>query len=159
MLNFLLQNWGNIASAVGLLFSFLAFIFSRRASRAAKQAQDFALTRSLGEDVNNASKAASEVTAYIRSEKAEMATVRIDELIRATSYIIARWDAKLSQPSKNHLLKIREQLHLVHDLLGKAPIGELSIKDKTAIARFCREVPTVFVEEYGVALREVDKKV
>ncbi len=159
MSRFLLQNWGNFASVAGLLFSFLAFIFSRRASRAAKQAQDFALTRSLGEDINNASKSASEITAYVRSEQTEMATMRIGELIGATSYIIARWDAKLSESSKNRLLKIREQLHLVHDLLAKRPIGELSARDKTALARFCREVPTTFVEEYGVALREVAKRV
>src|SRR5271166_2782103 len=159
MQRFLSQNWGNVASLAGLLFSFLAFIFSRRASRAAKQAQDFALTRSLGEDMNNASKTASEITAYVRSEKAEMATMRISELICATSYIIARWDAKLSESSKNRLLKIREQLHLVHDLLAKAPMGELGARDKTALARFCREVPTAFVEEYGIALREVDRKV
>jgi hypothetical protein len=38
-------------------------------------------------------------------------------------------------------------------------MAELSSRDKTAVARFCREVPTVFAEEYGVALREVDKKV
>ncbi|HXM23045.1 MAG TPA: hypothetical protein VN948_17440 [Terriglobales bacterium] len=74
--------------------------------------------------------------------------IRIGELIGATSYIIARWDAKLSELSKNRLLKIREQLHLVHDLLGKAPMGELSPRDKTAVARFCREVPTAFVEEF-----------
>jgi len=150
---------GNLASVAGLLFSFLAFIFSKKASKAAKQAQQFALTRSLGEDINNASKTASEIVTYVRSEKAEMAVVRISELIGVTIYIIARWDAKLSELSKNRLLKVREQLHLVHDLLGKTPMGELSARDKTTLARFCREVPTTFVEEYGVALREVDKKV
>jgi len=159
MSRFFLQNWGNVASALGLLFSFLAFIFSKRASRAAKGAQEFALTRSLGEDMNNASKTASEIVAYIRSEKSELGLVRIGELIGATSYIIARWDAKLSESSKNRLLKIREQLHLVHDLLGKAALADLSVKDRTALARFCREVPTTFVEEYGVAVREVDKRV
>jgi len=75
MESFLSKNWGNVASLAGLLFSFLAFIFSRRASKAAKQAQDFALTRSLGEDMNNASKMARDITAYVRSEKAEMATL------------------------------------------------------------------------------------
>jgi hypothetical protein len=159
MRNFLLLNWGNLASIVGLVFSFLAFIFSKRASRAAKQAQQFALTRSLGEDINNASKTASEIAAYVRSEKPEMAVVRIGELISATSYTISRWDAKLSESSKNRLLKTREQLHLVHDLLGKSAIADLSAKDRTALARFCREVPTSFVEEYGVAVREVDKRV
>ena len=83
----------------------------------------------------------------------------ISELISATSYIITRWDAKLTELSKNRLLKTREQLHLVHDLLGKSPMGALSGRDKGMIARFCREVPVAFVEEYGTALREVDKKV
>ncbi|MCU1297476.1 MAG: hypothetical protein JWO91_1754 [Acidobacteriaceae bacterium] len=91
MQRFLSQNWGNIASVAGLLFSFLAFIFSRRASKAAKQAQDFVLTRSLSEDMNNAGKTASEITVYIRrSEKPGLATIRIGELIAATSYITAR---------------------------------------------------------------------
>lgn len=75
MSDFLKQNWGNLASVLGLLFSFLAFIFSKRASRAAKGAQEFVLTRSLGEDMNNASKVASEIVAYIRSEKSELGTI------------------------------------------------------------------------------------
>lgn len=159
MSDFLMQNWGNLASVLGLLFSFLAFIFSKRASRAAKGAQEFVLTRSLGEDMNNASKVASEIVAYIRSEKSELGAIRIGELIAASSYIIARWDAKLSEASKNRLLRTREQLHLVHDLLGKGAIVDLGAKDRTALARFCREAPTVFVEEYGIAVREVDKQV
>jgi hypothetical protein len=158
MYRFLSQNWGNIASMVGLLFSFLALLFSERASRAARGAQELALTRSLGEDMNNASKTASEITAYIRSDKFELATVRISELIGVASYIIARWDAKLSEASKNRLLKTREQLHLVHDLLVKSGVNELSARDRTALGRFCREVPTTFVEEYGVAVREIDKQ-
>ena len=159
MRNFWLHNWGNLARVAGLVFSFLAFVFSKRASRAAKQAQQFALTRSLGEDMNNAGKTASEIAAYVRSEKPEMALVRIGELISATSYIISRWDARLSESSKNRLLKVREQLHLVHDLLGKSAMAELGTRDRTALARFCREVPTTFVEEYGIAVREVDKRV
>lgn len=90
MWNFLGQNWGNLASVCGLLFSFLAFVFSKRASKAAKDARELALSRSLGEDMNDASKIASDVAAYVRSEKAEMALVRIGELIGRTSYIISR---------------------------------------------------------------------
>jgi hypothetical protein len=159
MERFLSQNWGDVASVAGLLLSFLALILSTRASKAAKQARDFALTRTLGEDMNNAGKTASEIIAYVRSQRVEMATIRIGELIGATSYIIARWDTKLSESSKNRLLSIRQQLHLVYDLLGKAPMDDLSTKDKTAMAKFCREVPSAFMEEYGVVLREVDKKV
>ena len=158
MWNFLGQNWGNLASVAGLVFSFLAFVFSKRASRAAEEARELTLSRSLGEDMNNASKVASDIAAYVRSEKSDMALVRLLELIHQTSYIISRWDAKLGESSKNRLIKTREQLHAVHDLLSKSDLAAASPRDRAALARFCREVPTVFVEEYGIVVRTVDRQ-
>ena len=159
MWKFFGQNWGNIASVVGLVFSFFAFVFSKRASRAAREARELTLSRSLGEDMNNANKIASDVSAYVRSEKAEMALVRLGELIALTSYIISRWESQLPVSSKNRLLTSREQLHLVHDLLDRVKGGEISTKDKATLARFCREVPTVFTEEYGRAISRMDRRI
>lgn len=45
MWSFLGQNWGNLASVVGVVFSFFAFVFSKRASKAAKEARGLALSR------------------------------------------------------------------------------------------------------------------
>jgi len=56
MWKFFGQNWGNLASIAGLVFSFLAFLFSKRASKAANEARDLTLSRSLCEDMNNANK-------------------------------------------------------------------------------------------------------
>jgi hypothetical protein len=158
MWKFFGQNWGNTASVIGLLFSFLAFVFSKRASKAAREARELTLSRSLGEDVNNASKIASDVAAYVRSEKAEMALVRLGELISLTSYIISRWEAHLSMPSRNRLITAREQLHVLHDVLDRVKGGPINAKDKATFARFCREVPTVFIEEYGRAIRGMDRR-
>src|SRR5712692_67354 len=119
MWTFFGQNWGNLASVAGLVFSFLAFLFSKRASKAASEARELTLSRSLGEDMNNANKIAADVSAYVRSEKAEMALVRLGELISLTSYIISRWESQLPVSSKNRLMTSREQLHIVHDLLDR----------------------------------------
>ncbi len=158
MSKFFAQNWGNLVSIAGLLFSFLAFIFSKRASTASAQARENTLARSLGEDMNTANKIASDAAAYVRSDKWEMALVRLAELISLTSYIIARWEAKLPESSKNRLIKAREQSHIVHDLLGRVQVTQASPRDRMTLARFCREIPTVFVEEYGAAIRAVDTR-
>jgi len=158
MWNFLGQNWGNIASVAGLIFSFLAFVFSKRASKAAKEARELALSRSLGEDMNNANRIAADAVAYIRGEKPEMALISMGELIRLTSYIITRWDVQLPVSSKNRLISSREQLHAVQDLLYRARGGEIGGRDKTTIAKFCREAPTVFIEEYGKAISRMDRR-
>jgi hypothetical protein len=158
MWKFLGQNWGNLASVAGLVFSFFAFVFSKRASKAAKEARELALSRSLGEDMNNANKIASDVVAYVRAEKAEMALIRMGELISLTSYIISRWDAQLPVSSKNRLISSREHLHIVHDLLDRVKGEAVSAKDKTTLARFCREVPAIFTEEYGKAISRMDRR-
>lgn len=158
MWDFLRREWGDIASVVGLFFSFLAFIFSKRASIAAEQAKEAALSRALGEDLNNACKIAGDIAAYLRSKKTEIALVRLVELISLSSYIISRWNNKLPETSKNQLLKTREELHIIHDLLGKINIEQISSRDRNTIARFCREVPVAYEELYGVAVREIDKQ-
>src|SRR5260370_38681987 len=114
---FLKANWGNLASVVGLLFSFLAFVFSKRASIAAREAREAVFIRSFGEDLNNASKAAAEAVAYIRSEKFELAILRTTELINQTSYIITRRSSNLSINSKNRILQARDILDATNDLL------------------------------------------
>jgi hypothetical protein len=52
MADFWNQNWGNLASVAGLVFSILAFVFAKRASTAVREARDAALRQSLGEDMH-----------------------------------------------------------------------------------------------------------
>lgn len=98
------------------------------------------------------------MVAYIRAEKAEMALIRIGELIGHTSYIISRWDVQLPVSSKNRLITSREQLHIVHDLLERVKGGEIGVKDKATLARFYREVPVVYTEEYGKFVSRMDRR-
>jgi len=56
MFNFL----GSRASLIGLVFSILAFVFSKRASTAAREARDAVMRQSLSQDMSSAVRMAGE---------------------------------------------------------------------------------------------------
>jgi hypothetical protein len=153
MVNFLAGNWGNIASVAGLVFSILAFVFSKRASVAAREARDATLLRSLSEEMNGASRTASEIVTYVGMQRGDMALLRTSELMNHTSYFMARWDNRLSEGSKNNLLSVREQLHFIHEVLTKSTVADLSPKAKAQLAQASQRVNAIFSEEYGRSVK------
>jgi hypothetical protein len=157
MLEHLARNWGNWASVVGLLFSILAFIFSKRASKAAEQARDSVLRRSLTQDMNDANRTASDIVRFVGIERGDMALLRAGELLNETSYFISRWDAKLSEQSKTNLLRVREQLLSIHEVLVKKPIVEFTPTQKSRLAQSCQQVNVILSEEFGSAMKATDK--
>ena len=50
MSDFIVRNWGNLASVAGLVFSILAFVFAKRASTAAREARDAAMQAEMAAD-------------------------------------------------------------------------------------------------------------
>jgi hypothetical protein len=77
MFNFL----GSLASLIGLVFSILAFVFAKRASTAAREARDAVRRQSLSADMNSAARIASEVVMYLRTERNEVALLRVGDLM------------------------------------------------------------------------------
>lgn len=146
-------NWGNVASVAGLVFSILAFVFSKRASVAAREARDAAFLKSLSEEMNEANRNAGEIVTYVGMGRGDMALRRTSELMNQTSYFLARWDNRLSEDSKNNILSTREQLLWIHRVLTKGAIPGLSPKAKAELAQACQQVNAVFSEEYGRAVR------
>jgi hypothetical protein len=159
MIDFLTRNWGNLASIAGLFFSILAFIFSKRASKAARQARDAVLRRSLSEEMNGANRTAGEIVTYVGLERGDMALIRAGELMTQTSYLVARWDNKLTEGSKNNLLSMREQLRSIHEVLTKGPMSALTPKAKMQLAQTCQRVNATYSEEYGRAVRASEDEV
>jgi hypothetical protein len=159
MIDFLAGNWGNVASVAGLVFSILAFIFSKRASVAAREARDAAFLKSLSQEMNEANRNAGEIVTYVGMGRGDMALLRTSELMNQTSYFMARWDNRLSEGSKNNLLSVREQLHAIHDVLTKNPVADLSPKAKAQLARACQLVNATFSEEYGTAVKASEGEV
>jgi hypothetical protein len=159
MRDYLARNWGNLASVAGLVLSFLAFWFSKRASKAAEEARDSILRRSLGQDMNSANRTAADIVRFVAMERGDMALLRTGELMSETSFLITRWEAKLSGNSKTNLLTAREHLRSIHGVLTKGLIAELSPSQKMRLAQSCQQVNVIFSEEYGAAVKASDKEV
>src|SRR5215472_7220910 len=158
MTKFIVENWGNVASVVGLVFSTLAFIFSKRASTAAGQARNAALRRSLAEKMNGASRLAREIVTYVGLERGGMALLRVGELIDRTSYLVARWETRLHEKSRNNLLIARQQLQIAHGVLSKTEKIDLTPKARRDLSDACQRVSAIFSEEHDAAVMgsEVD---
>ena len=157
--DFFAGNWGSLASVAGLVFSILAFVFSKRATKAARQARDSVLSRSLGEDMSGASRVAAEIVTYVGMDRGDMALLRVNELMNHTSYFVARWDDKLSEQSKNNLLSARAQVRSVHEVLTKNAVASMSPKSKAQLVQACQRVSSIFCEEHGTAIKAADREV
>jgi hypothetical protein len=157
MSEFFARNWGNLASVVGLVFSALAVVFSRRASQAAKEARDAVLRRSLGEDMSELNRAAGDIVTYVGVGRGDMALVRVTELLNRTSYIASRWESKFSKESRDNLVTAQGELQSIHDVLSKSAIAELPPKQRERLTRSCQSVSLVFGEEYGRAVTAADE--
>src|ERR1700683_4792183 len=116
MFNFL----GNLASLFGLVFSFLAFVFSKRASAAARQARDAAMRQSLSESMDGAARMASEIVMHVRAERNELALLRIGDLMNHNGYLSGRWEDRLAKKSKDSLFRAQGLLRSMHLLLSAA---------------------------------------
>jgi hypothetical protein len=128
MSDFIVRNWGNLASVAGLVFSILAFVFAKRASTAAREARD----------------------------KSEMALLRIGDLMNQASYIIARWETRLSEKSRNNLLDGTAELRLMHGVLTKSAHGALAGTQKVRLTTAAQRVNSMFNEERGAAVKAAE---
>ena len=156
MRTFLIQNWGSLASVAGLVFSILAFVFSKRASKAAKEARELVLSRSLSQDMNEGGRKASDIVTYVGLGRGDMTLIRVGELLDLVSYFIARWEARLGAESRNRLLTTREQLLSIHGVLTKSQLADLKPADRARLAQTCQRVSVTFSEEYGNAVKAAD---
>jgi len=151
MADFFVRNWGNLASVAGLVFSILAFVFAKRASTAAREARDAAMRQSLGEYMNGVARIAAEVLAHLRNEKCDMALLRISDLMDQTSYLVGRWETRLSKKSKDNLSHAQEHLRSMHEALNVT--SDLTREDKARLAQAGQQVSGIFSTEQGVAAR------
>jgi hypothetical protein len=158
MVEFLKANWGNIASALGLVASSLAFVFSKSASKAAKQARSSVLQQSLGQEMNSANRIAREITTYASTDRGEIALLRIGELLDMTHYLVARWSSRLEENSRNNLLLPREQLQSAHDVLSRGELANLAQKDRRILQAACQRISGIFSQEYGTAVKADEVK-
>jgi hypothetical protein len=155
--SFITRNYGDWASVAGLVFSILAFVFSKRASKAAKEARDLALKRSLSQDLSAADRVAREIVTFMLIERSDMARIRTVELINDTSYLVTRWRNHLSEQSRVNLQIARERLQSIQAVLSKSGPQELTPDRKSRVLKLSQEASQILSEELGAAIRASDE--
>lgn len=130
MIEHLARNWGNWASVAGLVFSILAFVFSKRASKAAQEARDSILWRTSAQEMMEAEHMAVEISRFVSEGRGEMALLRADDLWRRVGYCANRWDTRLTSQSKVNLGLARDQLQVVRSVLAARAIPDLKSQQK-----------------------------
>ncbi len=156
---FLLTNWGNLASVVGLILSLLAAILASRASKAAEGARRAVLSRTMAEEISGGYKLASEITMLIGISQFNMALTKCSDLLDVPNRIRIRWLEALATTSKNNWLLARQQLDSIHAVLAKASSGTtLTPRELAQLTKSCLSVRTIFVEEQTTATKAADQR-
>lgn len=104
---FFLENWGSLASVLGLLVSLGTFLVAQRAKNAAREARDAARRRNLAEEIQETMTKAVQIGLFLPQSRWDIVWLRAQELVAASSTVRARWEDHLDEASKNSLLLIR----------------------------------------------------
>lgn len=158
---FLIANWGNLASVAGLLVSLGALLFARSAAQTAKLVRQEMQRYSLHEYLSVFVARFQEFLLLMRLAKWELAWLRTDELIAALTWAISKWDLVLGTDrtrrltnAQNLLRQIRTKLdasearglneEMKRDLLTSA---QLVLEEVTTIqGQISRDLETTGVE-------------
>ncbi len=74
------------------------------------------------------------------------------------SYLIARWETRLSEKSRNNLSDGVEELRSMHRVLTKSVRGSLAERQKARLATTAQRVSSIFNEERGTAAKAAELK-
>jgi len=100
---FFLENWGNLASVVGLLVSLGALFFARSAAETAKLVRREMQRYNLHEYLASIAARFQEFLLLMRLAKWEIAQVRAVELSMSLTWVTSKWEIILGPQRKNRL--------------------------------------------------------
>lgn len=124
MSEFLRENWGNLASVVGLAVAALTFLMARGAKQAAEEALSVARSRSFVETLEEATSKIQQVGIFLRQRKWELAQLRVEEVLGSCKAALARWDDPTFRPARNNLRTVCTQLRSLAALSGRWSTAE-----------------------------------
>lgn len=107
--SFLANNWGSLASIIGLGVSIWTLIVATGAKQAAQEAIRESRRQKLTEELQNAVYRVEQLGHHILLRKWEIAYIRAQEIASACSLVLRRWPDSLSESSKDRILLAQSQ--------------------------------------------------
>lgn len=144
-----------LCSIAGMGFSLYAAIQASRASKAASDARDAALIRSLSDELQLACTRGEQLVDFLQNLRFSEAALRIDELSWSLSELPYRRSPQLSIDHQNKLLTSRQQLQTIGEAILKNGKKKESI-DYEQIMTVARRVAMSLREILGIVRSKIE---
>jgi|SRR4051794_30730417 len=152
------HNWGNVASAVGLVISVFAWRRAQRASEAARRALAAQHQRTLAQELRLCSEKVTSVARRCRSNDWLRAGEEADELLQRISIAQNRWkDQLVDNRSKDELNLVVEHLGVVVGRVRRFASSGSTEEQAVALDRALNLVTRKLAAEVGKHEHAVEK--
>jgi hypothetical protein len=145
-----------LASILGFVASVAAVIQAGRASRAATQARDAILIRTLVDEFQTACNRMDELLDLVLHDRLAEAHRVARELTSMLSEIPYRRSPYLSVERKNELLNVRTQVQVIEHEIPPHPAQSLTAKKKQSLIQVCRQGSQTLRENLGTIKGQVE---
>lgn len=147
------QNWGNLASVLGVIVSVATLVVATKARQAAEAAKAVARRQSLTEVLQDTVRKNEQVGLFLSQRRWDIVWLRAQEIAGATSIVLTRWPQELNASSKDNLLRSQR---LSNSIAGVALIASGEAPTPQALARMSQaqgRVAQLLNTELGGSLR------
>ena len=151
--DFLLENWGNLASVVGVMVSVATLAVATKARQAAEAAKAVARRQSLTEVLQDTIRKNEQVGLFLSQRRWDIVWLRAQEIAGATSIVLTRWPQELNATSKDNLVRTQR---LSNSIAGVALIASGEAPAPPVVARMSQtqgRVAQLLNTELGESLR------
>jgi hypothetical protein len=156
-MEWVLNNWGNLASLAGLVVAGFTLRAARKARDAAEGAREQARRRSLSEDLQDAKNKSQEVGHFIRDGKWQGAYLRSQEIASTCSVALTRWRTELTETSKENITRARTHADSIARVSMLADVTAPTTSQIETISTSQRRMTQLLSEELGESLRVIER--
>jgi len=154
--DFFKQNWGNVASVLGLGISVWVLIVAHGARAAAEQARSLARLKSLVEELESAANKVQLIGIFLRDRKWEIAHLLADEALSVCRATLTRWGDQFME-SKNSLYNACTELQSISDSCITSVAVALTATDWQQTIRAQREARKLISSVVGRAKKAEER--
>jgi hypothetical protein len=148
-LEWLSDNWGDLASCVGLAVSIWLLFISRGARKASQEARAAVFRRNLVDDLRGFSEDVQFVVSLVQSCNWGLAASRCSRLLQGLHFFSGRWEGVLNSDSRKSLTRIIVQMDTAHTQLlrfaTQLPTGE----DLRTLTSALSKVAVIVAQQIG----------
>ena len=146
--DFFQQNWGNLASVLGLSISVCVLLVAQKAREAAEQARSLARLKSLVEELESAANSVQLIGVLLKDRKWDVVHFLADEALSVCQASLTRWGDQLME-SKSGLYNACTELRSISDSCVASVARTLSDEDWLGTIRAQREARVLISSALG----------